>query len=379
MVGTKSSQSLPLRSVTNTTKPPQRPVRERLSVFASPQGRPPVSAKREATSASSRPSSLQAEFIRASGDPGITANLTAISNPQAVKGVGWADDRGVRAEMEDAVDFVDMYAGSPRSAYFGVYDGHGGPDCVTHVVLNLHQILAHEIALAFVANQEANSDLVQGCHVSSRQAVPPALKRAFARVDQAMLRKGMLQSGCTACTCVLAEDIVDGSRTLHVAHVGDTRAVLARVLAHGTQAHRLTSESDHKATDPSEMERITKAGGCVVRDRVNGVLAISRALGDFELKEPALPQNVVSNVPDVVSVDITDQDLLVIVACDGLWDVVDDQEAVDLIIDARENLATQNLGNHGLSYEAYVLAQFLVEVALLKGSQDNITCLVVFL
>ena len=79
--------------------------------------------------------------------------------------------------------------------------------------------------------------------------------------------------------------------------------------------------SDHKATDPVEMKRVIEMGGTVYNDRVNGMLAISRALGDHQLKRPILANDVVSNMPDITSTELTDGDMFVIIACDGLWDV----------------------------------------------------------
>ena len=70
------------------------------------------------------------------------------------------------------------------------------------------------------------------------------------------------------------------------------RAVLCR---RGGVAVRLTSLSDHKATDPVEARRVVEAGGMIFNERVNGVLAITRAFGDHQLKTPALPTDVVSS------------------------------------------------------------------------------------
>ena len=67
--------------------------------------------------------------------------------------------------------------------------------------------------------------------------------------------------------------------------------------------------------------------------QVNGMLAISRALGDHQLKRPILANDVVSNMPDITSTELTDGDMFVIIACDGLWDVVQDQDAVNLVLE----------------------------------------------
>lgn len=141
--------------------------------------------------------------------------------------------------------------------------------------------------------------------------------------------------------------------------------------------------SDHKATDPHEAKRVLEAGGSIFNERVNGMLAISRAFGDHQLKAPALPNNVVSNTPDITRTELEDTDMFIIVACDGLWDVVDDQESVNLVLEGiRElmmlipSMQANSPDNKRAMGEA--LARMLVEEALARGTSDNVTCLMMF-
>merc|ERR1740121_2662254 len=261
-------------------------------------------------------------------------------------------------EMEDGFVFVDSFSGSRSCAYFAIYDGHGGRQCVDYITQNLHENLLQEL-------QKAPSN------------VPDGFIRAFNITDRNMQASGINTSGCTACCCLLQEEKT--SRAIYTAHLGDARAVICR----GGLAVRLTSMSDHKATDPAEAKRVIEAGGSIFNERVNGMLAISRAFGDHQLKAPALPQDVVSNVPDITSTELTDQDMFVIVACDGLWDVVEDQESVNLVLEGmRELLALiPAMGQDGPSHRrvmAEVLSRMLVEEALARGSSDNVSCLMVF-
>jgi len=169
-------------------------------------------------------------------------------------------------------------------------------------------------------------------------------------------------------------------KQIYTAHLGDARAVICR----GGLAVRLTSMSDHKATDPHESKRVIEAGGAIFNERVNGMLAISRAFGDHQLKEPAMAQNIVSNVPDITSTDLSDQDMFIIVACDGLWDVCEDQEAVNLVLEGiRELMAClpPQPGQDALEHRrhmAEILARVLVEEALARGTADNVSCMVIF-
>lgn len=256
--------------------------------------------------------------------------------------------------MEDGYVFVDQFGGKPRSAFFAVYDGHGGRQVVDFVTRELHENVLKELR--------------------KTNAVPDALVQAFQATDEDMVRRNIMQSGCTACVCLLQEE--RHARVIYTAHLGDSRAVMAR----GGTATRLTSMTDHKATDPLEGKRVIEAGGQIINDRVNGMLAMTRALGDHQLKMPVLPNDVVSNVPDITSTDLSPQDSFVIVACDGLWDVMQDQQAITLVADCLRELApiSRQLEMEGRSV-AEILSRMLIEEALARGSADNISVIVIFL
>merc|ERR1711879_924735 len=179
--------------------------------------------------------------------------------------------------------------------------------------------------------------------------------------------RNIMVSGCTACACLLQQE--GPVRVIYTAHLGDSRAVMSR----GGSATRLTSMTDHKAMDPLEGKRVIEAGGQIINDRVNGMLAMTRALGDHVLKMPILPNDVVSNVPDITSTDLSSQDSFVILACDGLWDVINDQQAVDMVRGSLRELTpiSSRLKAEGRSV-AEILARMLVEEALQRGSNDNI-------
>jgi protein phosphatase PTC1 len=95
-------------------------------------------------------------------------------------------------------------------------------------------------------------------------------------------------------------------RVLYTANVGDARAVLCRK----GKAVRLTY--DHKGSDPQEAKRITDAGGFVMNNRVNGVLAVTRSLGDASVKE------FVVGSPYTTETALDEGDEFLIVACDGV-------------------------------------------------------------
>ena len=95
-------------------------------------------------------------------------------------------------------------------------------------------------------------------------------------------------------------------RVLYCANAGDARGVLCR----NGRAVRLTY--DHKGTDKQEAKRIMDAGGFVMSGRVNGVLAVTRSLGDSSMKE------YVVGAPYTTETDLTEEDEFMILACDGV-------------------------------------------------------------
>jgi serine/threonine protein phosphatase PrpC len=286
---------------------------------------------------------------------------------KSVHVAAWADDVGRRETMEDSFVLVDGFDNRPTSLFVGVYDGHGGREVVEFVAAELHLCLLRMLrALPPVQAHDG-------------QAIVDCITQAFTQTDNDILRAGICQSGATSCVCLLHEVLPgSGVRTIFTAHLGDARAVICR----SGLAVRLTSMSDHKATDPVEMKRVMEQGGTVFNERVNGMLAISRAFGDHQLKMPALTNDVVSNVPDITSTELTDADMFFILACDGLWDVLEDQEAVNLVLEGihevRSVTASQSkeIDNRSM---AEVLTRMLVEEALARGTSDNCTCVVVFL
>ncbi|KAF8798724.1 protein phosphatase 2C [Phlegmacium glaucopus] len=142
----------------------------------------------------------------------------------------------------------------------------------------------------------------------------------------------------------------DTRRVLYSANAGDARGVLCRA----GKAVRLTY--DHKGSDKQEAKRITDAGGFVMSGRVNGVLAVTRSLGDSSMKE------FVVGEPYTTETELCEEDEFLILACDGLWDVITDQGAVELVRDIED---------------AQEASQALLRHALENHTTDNVTAIVV--
>lgn len=166
-------------------------------------------------------------------------------------------------------------------------------------------------------------------------------------------------------TC--AAGIIHGhgeKRELVLAHVGDSRIVVWDTESGGGHARRLTT--DHTPAVRAEVDRLESDGGFVARGRVMGVLAVTRAFGNWEMKKQS-PSH-----PDVSRIRLglpppKRSDRFLIIACDGLWDVISDTDACKVV---RAHL--KKGGRPELA------AKVLVQEAMARRTTDNVTVLVVY-
>jgi protein phosphatase 2C len=273
------------------------------------------------------------------------------AGPEAARKVarkhGAASAPGRRREMEDAVSVREAFAAG--GDFYAVFDGHGCSHVAEACRDRMHELVAEEV--------------VAGGPPACWTA---AMERSFARMDAEASAAGAARTACrcdarkcdnVGSTAVVA--VVEGRRVV-VAGCGDSRAVLCR-----GEAGAVALTSDHKPDRPDEMERIEAAGGRVIfweGARVLGVLAMSRAIGDGYLKP------YVSSVPEVTVTDRTDADECLILASDGLWDVVSNEDACEV---ARVCLRR---GRDRWCAEA---AALLTKLALARRSSDNVSVVVV--
>lgn len=234
---------------------------------------------------------------------------------------GMSARQGDRPTMEDT---HNHQVWSNATGFFGIYDGHAG-------------------MLAAKITEETLPDLVQKGSFESPVAARESFEKAFLETDQLIVKQ--TPSG----TCALAA-LIDETK-LHIAWAGDSRALLIRdnTIIFATQ--------DHKPDMPAEKVRIERLGSWVTQEpydvaRVAG-LAISRSLGDRIAK--IISHGSIIAIPDVCSVDIQQNDILVM-ACDGIWDVLSNEKVALLV-----NLA--------LSYSAEELAKIIPSQAFLRSGK----------
>ncbi|KAK7301722.1 hypothetical protein RJT34_12594 [Clitoria ternatea] len=245
--------------------------------------------------------------------------------------------RGRRQHMEDRYSAAVDLHGKPKQAFFGIFDGHGGTKASEYAAHNLEKNVLDEVI------RRDESDIEE------------AVKHGYLNTDSDFLKEDLLGGSC----CVTAL-IRNGN--LVVSNVGDCRAVISS----GGVAEALTS--DHKPSREDERDRIETQGGyvdmCRGVWRIQGSLAVSRGIGDRHLKQWVIAE------PETRLLSIQPQHDLLILASDGLWEKVSNQEAVDI---ARPLC----VGNDNRQQQSLVACKTLVDLSVSRGSVDDISVMII--
>jgi serine/threonine protein phosphatase PrpC len=232
------------------------------------------------------------------------------------------------------VTIKGMFRGDRDQDFFALFDGHGGRDAASHCAERLPFLVSE--FLGKVANDP-----------------PAALRDAFARCSKEMAPWSTMM-GTTAVVVLM----IHGRR--YIANLGDSKAILS-------QRGRLAfATNDHKASDPAEQQRVIELGGQIVNNRVNDKLSVTRALGDSNLAP------LISSTPDVFEQPLSKYDEFLVLASDGVWDVLSPEEVVRLIVSRQKKSAFKDPD----PLEAKLLAELVKEEAYSRGSKDNISVLV---
>ena len=236
-------------------------------------------------------------------------------------------EKGKRQYMEDNVYF----SGNNNYQFSSVFDGHGGKQCSLY--------LKRELFPLFLRNLK-------------KKPIKQALVGAYGQVNRNFLNKNT-ESGSTCNTLIINKK----TSKFFIANVGDSRAILCQ--KNGTAKG---ISKDHKPSDPKEMRRIKKSGGFVEDDRVNGILAMSRAMGDKKL----VPH--VGSTPDIFEGSLRNVKYIV-QASDGLYDVMTNQEVCNFINQLINNKVPKK-------QIPYILVNYAINT---RKSMDNTSVIITFI
>lgn len=246
--------------------------------------------------------------------------------------------RGRRAAMEDRYSAVVDLQGDQKQAFYGIFDGHGGAKAAEFAAENLDKNILDEIL------------------IREEDEIEEAVKQGYLNTDSEFLKEDFRGGSCCVTALIRKGNLV-------VSNAGDCRAVMSR----GGVAEALTS--DHRPSREDEKRRIESLGGyvdfCHGIWRIQGSLAVSRGIGDRHLKQ------WVTAEPETKIFRIKPEHEFLILASDGLWDKISNQEAVDTV---------GSLCSSGVDKPESLLAcKKLIDLSVSRGSADDISVMLIHL
>lgn len=282
-----------------------------------------------------------------------------------------ADHARQNMGCEDVPHWEAPFAPYSHAGIFCIFDGHTGAKAAMAAKERLPAVLRAKLEAAAPAG--GNASAASNGESSSAPLPPQLVSGRPLDVQRALLRDVFLETdsamsmdeGCTA-TLLLVEaglESAGGGLLLQSANVGDSSAVVINV----TRSSVTKLTADHRiASSTSERARLA-ARGHTVRTRLYG-LNISRMLGDRFLKDEDLGFLADPHVSDVVTV-AAGEEAYVVIASDGLWDVVPEEKAGKmLLLEAAKPVASP-----GMALSAAAVADMLLGQALMLRSKDDIT------
>ncbi|CAN0927892.1 Probable protein phosphatase 2C 65 [Linum grandiflorum] len=285
------------------------------------------------------------------GDYGARVRLHGAS-----KYIAMYTQQGKKGVNQDAMTVWEEFAGDKSMTFCGVFDGHGpyGHKVARHVRDNLPS------KISTVIKSERLTSNLDSCDVShcnddggggsdhesdAKRSVllnswEKCLMKCFKEMDQELSLDASIDSYCSGATAV---SVIKKGRHLLVSNLGDSRAVLCRK-GNKNQLIPIQLTVDLKPNVQSEAERIKKNNGRVfameeepeifriwMPDEDCPGLAMARAFGDFCLKDYGL-----ISTPQVSYRRLTSNDEFVVLATDGIWDVLTNDEVINIVASARQ-------------------------------------------
>ncbi|CAF0764615.1 unnamed protein product [Adineta steineri] len=267
--------------------------------------------------------------------------------------------QGWRASMEDKNK--QLLSFDNRSwklwSYFAIFDGHNGIDTAKHaadhldihLLQSLNEMLTHSNDDAIKNGEPVRSSQLDLTHLRA------VIKQSYFELDKDLRTLVKDDSGCVCITCLI------GPEQIYLINIGDSRAIIfskdGQILAH---------TEDHKPDDPAEQERIHEAGGKISKPcpgdvlRVENQLAMTRVLGDF-----SMDKHIVPPMADIVEYPRNELAAFVVLACDGIWDVMTNTDVAKFVVERVEKTKLEDI------------AAELIDQCLHRNSTDNMSVYIV--
>ncbi|GMR36475.1 hypothetical protein PMAYCL1PPCAC_06670, partial [Pristionchus mayeri] len=272
--------------------------------------------------------------------------------------------RGERDEMEDAhISIPSFVTHEPRiatrSSLYGILDGHGGSHASTFCASNLPTILTK------LAVQHKSLDSLEKGMKKLMTDMYKSADNAF--LKEARSHKPAWKDGTTATMMYLLNDV------FYVANIGDSKAIVCRQKPDKNVIIELTE--DHNPQKYEERERIEKAGGVVKNGRIDGVIEVSRSIGDGQFKTRG-----VTCVPSMRRFTLTEEDKFIIVACDGLWKSFTNEDAVQFVLNSlKKSEEKEEVMERGKRAQWELVADEIAAESVRRRCGDNVSVLIIVL
>jgi len=246
-----------------------------------------------------------------------------------------------RALMEDYHYIKALLIKKISCSYFGLFDGHSGQEVGKYLMNNLHKLI-HKKLKEKCDKENIDNNIIKNLVINS-----------FEEIDKEINSLNFKnETGSTGTVLLLYKDTTSPSgKSFLCANVGDSKAYLI------TKQEMLLITKDHKCSDENEVKRIRDSGGIVFRERVFGTLMLTRSFGDKEMKKYG-----VLSTPDVFIKNVEKDDIFIVIASDGVWDVVEEKEIFDM---SKENISSNDYSKK------------IIQLAMKRDTHDNISCVVI--
>lgn len=259
---------------------------------------------------------------------------------------------GKRPSNEDAHTIIQNLDSKDKNIadvnFIGLYDGHGGSGVSKFMGDYGYKCFTQKLVKEFLDENRFGK----------------YADKSFDTIEKNLEAKHPTicnRSGSTALCSLQFKTKKDGKLNMWMMNVGDSRAVLCNGYNIPVQLTK-----DHKPNNLEERKRIEQLGGKIAfdgRDWRVGDLSVSRAVGDVDNKP------YVTHKPDIYKYKINRNDKFMIMGCDGLWDVLDNTEAVNYVLELQAG---------GMDPEKDNIAKKLTDLAIEAGSTDNVTAIIQF-
>jgi serine/threonine protein phosphatase PrpC len=265
----------------------------------------------------------------------------------------------------------DAYSIENGGRFVAVFDGHGGSDVSFMLQERLYNIYRKLLSEKHWESRDGDSS-------QERRSIPSvsshvgAIRGALEKIEKYVLKEeDLVYQGSTAVAVIMHVN-ENGGKTLLSANIGDSRAVLSR------KGKAIELTRDHKPNDEREKARIRALGEDIQWDPYGQLyrvrdLSLSRAIGDRFAKP------IVSSEAEIKHFLLAEEeDEFIILASDGLWDVMSSQEAVNYIHQSLRNpSSTSRDWNKDISRNN--ISKKVANEALERGSADNVCVIIVWL